>query len=132
MKKSLIQQKVIEAIEYTRNDKGHSEFGGFDNGTIKKVIIDCEFNGKHEAQGKIAFFYKNCKTFETYLGQDTRPCEIMTFDIHDGYDEDTGEIDPDWGHCRVDLHDDFNGKSHEWIDKKTERMSDRDFFEFWT
>ena len=63
MKKSLIQQKVIEAIEYTRNDKGHSEFGGFDNGTIKKVIIDCEFNGKHESQGKIAFFYKNCKTF---------------------------------------------------------------------
>lgn len=130
MKKLLIQQKVIEAIKYTINDKGHSEFGGFDNGTIKKVIIDCEINSKTIARGKIAFFYKNCKTFETYLGQDTRPCEIMTFDIQL---EDLE--DPEWPideEVYVDLYDDFNGKGDEWSDKKTERMSDRDFFDFWT
>ena len=132
MKKSLIEAKVIAAIEATRTDRGHTDFAGYDHGDIKKVIIEVDMNGRHEARGKIAFFYKNCKTFETYHGQDIRPCEIMEFDIHDGYDEDTGEIDPEWGHCRVDLYSDHDGTSDAWSDKTTERMSDRDFFDFWT
>lgn len=127
MKKSQIKELVIEAIESTRNEKGHTEFGGYDNGTLKKVIIYTENNGKYWAKGQIGFFYKNCKTFETYQGPDTRPCEIMTFDISllNSEDEPIKEV---W----VDLHDDFNGKGDEWSDKKTERMSDREFFDFWT
>ena len=127
MKKSQIKELVIEAIESTRNEKGHTEFGGYTHGTIKKVIIEIDENGKYSASGKIGFFYKNCKTFETYKGADTRPCEIMTFDISlMNWDEEyEKEV---W----VDLHDDFNGKGDEWTDKKTERMSDRDFFDFWT
>tara|TARA_R100000406_G_scaffold95863_1_gene91475 strand:- start:349 stop:732 length:384 start_codon:yes stop_codon:yes gene_type:complete len=127
MKKALIKQLVIEAIEATKNNEGHTDFAGYNNGVVKNVIIYAHENSKHFAKGKIGFFYKSCKVFETYQGPDTRRCEIMTFDISllDCDDEPCKEV-------YVDLEDDFDGKSDYWADKKAMAQSDREFFDYWT
>ena len=62
MNKQQIKQATIELLK--------KESAGYNYGDIKTIIIQretCE-------EGYVAIFYKNCKTFETYKGQDTRPC----------------------------------------------------------
>lgn len=97
------------------------------HGTVKTIIID----GNKES-GFIGIFYKNCKPFETYKGMDTRPVQIFSYNIDIDYieDEETGE-EVESIEVWCDLHFDCNGQDDEWKEKKEERMSDRDFMEFW-
>ena len=119
MKKAEIKTRVLKGLE-------NNEYAGFKYGDVKKVII--ENNGE---EGFIALFYKNCKKFETYKGIDTRPVEIFSFSIDIEEDEEEeGLIETI--HFYYDLHFDSNSKDDEWKEKKLERMSDRDFFDYWT
>ena len=110
MNKQQIKQATIELLK--------KESAGYKYGDIKTIIIQretCE-------EGYVAIFYKNCKTFETYKGQDTRPCEIYSYYIEE--DEDDGTE-----HFTLDLYTDINSKDEEWKEKKNERLTDREFLE---
>ena len=103
MKKSEIKNKFL-------NSSDLKEHAGFKYGEIKKVLIE-----NYGEDGYIAVFYKNCKPFETYKGQDTRPVEIFYYNFDDGQ-------------ICLDLWSECNGSDSQWIEKKKERISDKDFF----
>ena len=103
MKKSEIKNKFLSSTEL----QSHA---GYKYGDVKKVIIE-----NYGEDGYIAIFYKNCKTFETYKGQDTRPVEIFYYTFEDDK-------------ICLDLWSDCNGSDSQWIEKKSERISDKDFF----
>ena len=122
MNKQQIKQATIEQLK--------QESAGFKYGDIKTIIIQretCE-------EGHVAIFYKKCKTFETYKGQDTRPCEIYSYyieeeeeeeDMDDGYEPITTITE----HFTLDLYTDINGKDEEWKEKKNDKLTDREFME---
>ena len=120
MKKAKLKSKLMEELK-------NQELVLEKHGTIKKVIID----GDRES-GFIGVFYKNLKPFETYKGLDTRPVQIFSYSV-EVYEEE--QEDDVWVECVevwIDLHFDCNGNDDEWKEKKEERMSDREFMEFWT
>ena len=120
MKKSEIKAIALEKLS-------SNEYAGFKYGDVKKVIV--ETDGQ---EGFIGIFYKNCQTFETYKGLDTRPVEIFSYSIDIEEDEEEDGIITETVHFDLDLYFDVNGKDDEWKEKTQERMSDRDFFEYWT
>ena len=123
MNKQQIKQATIEQLK--------KESAGFKYGDIKTIIIQrdtCE-------EGHVAIFFKNCKTFETYKGQDTRPCEIYSYYIEEE-EEDDWEIGGGYEpittiieHFTLDLYYDVNGKDDEWKEKKADKLTDREFME---
>jgi len=108
MNKQQIKQATIEQLKQVSP--------GYQYGDIKTIIIDNTLRD----EGYAAIFYKKCRAFETYKGQDTRPCEIYVYYI---------EKDEDGQHFTLDLYTDINGKDEEWQEKKTERLTDREFVE---
>lgn len=122
MNKQQIKQATIELLK--------KESAGYRYGEIKSIIIDNTL----QDQGYVAIFFKTCKTFETYKGQDTRPCEIYSFhieeeeeeeDMGDGYEPITTITE----HLTLDLYSDVNGKDEEWKEKKNDKLTDREFLE---
>jgi hypothetical protein len=122
MNKQQIKQATIEQLKQVS--------AGYKYGEIKTIIIQrdtCE-------EGHVAIFFKTCKTFETYKGQDTRPCEIYSFhieeeeeeeDMGDGYEPITTITE----HLTLDLYSDVNGKDEEWKEKKNDKLTDHEFLE---
>ena len=123
MKKAEIKVRILEGLQ-------NNEYAGFKYGDVKKVII--ENNGD---EGFVGIFYKNCKAFETYKGEDTRPVEIFSFCIEveeiEIEDEEYESIFEEVERFSYDLHFDANSKDDEWLEKKSERMSDKEFFDYW-
>ena len=122
MNKQQIKQATIEQLKQVS--------AGYKYGDIKTIIIDNTLRD----QGYAAIFYKKCRSFETYKGQDTRPCEIYVYyieeeeeeeDMGDGYEPITTITE----HFTLDLYTDINGKDDEWIEKKTDKLTDREFLE---
>jgi len=122
MNKQQIKQATIEQLKQVS--------AGYKYGEIKAIIIQRETCD----EGYVAIFYKNCETFETYKGQDTRPCEIYSYyieeeeeeeDMDDGYEPITTIIE----HFTLDLYYDVNGKDEEWKEKKNDKLTDREFME---
>ena len=93
------------------------------HGDIKKIYASR--SAYDRMTGCVAIFYKNCKPFETHLGQDTRPVEMFTFTIEPACDEG---IDDE---LTLDLWLDCNGKDEDWQAKLEEKMSDKDFFDYY-
>ena len=92
-------------------------------GDIKKIYASrCSYDRK---KGCVAIFYKNCKPFETYKGEDTRPVEMFTFTIEPAWDEGMDD------ELRLDLWLDCNEKDEDWQAKLEENMSDKDFFDYY-
>jgi hypothetical protein len=102
-------------------EMGHTAAQKF--GDIKKIYASR--SSYDRMTGCVAIFYKNCKEFETYKGQDTLQVEMFTFTIEPAWDEGMDD------ELRLDLWMDSYGKDEEWQDKKAERMSDKDFFDYW-
>ncbi len=119
MKKAEIKTRILEGLQ-------NNEYAGFKYGDVKKVII--QNNGD---EGFVGIFYKNCKAFETYKGKDTRPVEIFSFSIDIEEDEDESGNTIETIHFSYDLHFDANSRDDEWKEKKHERMSDKEFFDYW-
>jgi len=123
MKNAVIKQKFIEYL----NSDLYGE-AGFKHSSGYTIILD-------KANGYIGAFYKKCKKFETYKGQDTRPVEIYTIIIEEDFRyemKDGIEIEIEIEVVRFEFWYDCNGSDDEWVEKKEERQSNREFFEFWT
>ena len=123
MKKKELKELLLKhLIQY-------EESVGYKHGDIKNVFLTrCSYSDT----GKIGIFFKNCKPFETYKGLDTRPVEVFTYTIDIDFEEDdeTGE-ETEIASFVFDLHFDCNGKDEEWIEKKLDRQSDKEFFSYW-
>ena len=119
MKNAEIKRRILEGLT-------NNEYAGFKYGKVKKVII--QNDGE---TGFVGIFYKSCVVFETYKGPDTRPVEIFSYSIDIEEDEDdNGEIIKTV-HFYYDLHMDADSKDGEWKEKKEEKMTDREFFDYW-
>lgn len=119
MRKAEVKARILEGLQ-------NNEYAGFKYGDVKKVIF--ETNGD---EGFVGIFYKNCKKFETYKGIDTRPVEIFSYSFEIEEEEEEDGIITETVHFHYDLHFDCNGSDEEWKEKKHERMTDKDFFEYW-
>ena len=117
MKNAVIKQKFIEYL----NSDLYGEAGA-KHSSGYTIILD-------KANGYIGAFYKKCQKFETYKGQDTRPVEIYQFYIEEDFCDELGE---EIEVLRFEFWYDCNGSDDEWVEKKEERQSNREFFEFWT
>lgn len=111
-------KEMVAAIAY---EQGHTAAQDF--GVIKKIYVSRSSYNKDE--GCIAIFYKDCKPFETYKGQDTRPVEMFTFTIERAFDEGMSD------ELELDLWMDCNEKDENWQAKLEEKMSDKDFFDYY-
>ena len=120
MKKSELKAKLLESITQS------GEAVGLKYGVIKSIQIQNEGDS-----GFIGLFYKQCKDFETYKGQDTRPVEIFSYEFEYDYEEDETGEEIETCQIWIQPHYDCNGKDEEWIEKKSEKESDKDFFEYW-
>ena len=123
MRNAEIKSRVLTDL---KNNK--DTYAGFKYGDVKKMIIQ-----NYGDEGFVGIFYKNCIGFENYKGKyDTRPIEIFSFsiDIEEDEDEDGNVIETI--HFYFDLHFDCDTKDDEWQEKRQERMSDREFFDYWT
>lgn len=120
-----VNQKLIksEITKFLTQDKISA---GSMNGTIKKIVVvnvEHDWNG---SEGKVAVFYKNCKTFTNHENVQTeRPCELFDFTLE--YIEDDCSDFDFW----LDESDFFDSISSEWQDKKADKMSDSEFVGFW-
>lgn len=126
-----VNQKFIKA-EITKFLTQNKISAGIMNGSIKKIIVQIEENNQWQgAEGKVAIFYKNCKSFTNHENQQTeRPCEIFTFELEYTNDEDEDQKIREFDFSMFES-DFFDSIGSEWQEKKEERQSDSEFIEFW-
>ena len=119
MKNAEIKRRILEGLT-------NNEYAGFKYGKVKKVIIQNDGD-----TGFVGIFYKSCQVFETYKGRDTRPVEIFSYSIDIEEDEDDNGDIIETVHFYYDLHMDADSKDGEWKEKKDDKMTDREFFDYW-
>ena len=116
-KLSQIKEMVLDAA------RADGCYAAQDNGDVKRIYASR--SSYDRKRGCVAIFYKNCKPFETHKGLDTRPVEMFTFEVRDAWD-DSGNDE-----LRLDLWLDCNEKDEDWQAKLEEKMSDKDFFDYY-
>ena len=128
--KTLIKEEVEKFLKSSINNTPVT--AGIANGEIKRVVViideNCELEG---AEGRVAVFYRNMQQFTNYQElQTTRPLELISFELTFTTEDDEGQQVREFDFW-LDLTDDFDSIGDEWKDKKSERMSDSEFLDFW-
>jgi hypothetical protein len=123
--KQSIEIKTLAQIKEMVLDAARADgcYAAQDNGDVKRIYASR--SSYDRKKGCVAIFYKNCKPFETHKGLDTRPVEMFTFTIEPAFDEG---IDDE---LTLDLWLDCNEKDEDWQAKLEEKMSDKDFFDYY-